>query len=117
MDSITEAYIALQTEFLKNTKPGDRFRVLRKSYRGEMGYDAYWNPNMDDIVGKVGVLKEVLSVALDKGVGLRFDSGEEWWVPWFILEPLPTPVKVVVGTEEFSITKEKAAELRKLITS
>ena len=116
MDSTTEAYVTLQTEFLKNVEVGDRFRVLRKSYRGEMGYEATWASPMDDIVGKIGVFKGVWNPA-DRGIGLEFDTGRTWYVPWFILEPLPTPVKVVIGTEEFSITKEKAAELRKLITS
>ena len=116
MDSITEAYIALQTEFLKNTKLGDRFRELRKSYLGEMGYESTWSSPMDDIVGKIGVFSGVWNSA-ECGIGLEFDTGRTWYVPWFVLEPQEKLVKVVVGSEEFQVNKQKADELRKLITS
>ena len=116
MDSITEAYIALQTEFLKNVEVGDRFRVLRKSYRGEMGYEATWASPMDDIVGKIGVFEEVWNPA-DCGIGLRFDTGRIWYVPWFVLEVLPKLVIITVGSEEFQVDKEKAEEIRRIVTS
>lgn len=119
MDKIAEAYITAQRAFIAehNLTVGDRVKILKKADSHVMGWGVGWGSSMDETVGMTGTIREIhIGTYESAGINIAID-GTDWNYPWFVLEVLPKQVTVTVGSEEFQVDKEKAEEIRRVITS
>ena len=89
--SIYTKYVEAQEKFIKTTnlKVGDRVKVLRKAKDEELGWDNKWNPNMDEWLCEVGVIR-----SFEGSIGIKVYSSkleDYWFFPFFILEKVEEP--------------------------
>ncbi len=76
----------------------DTVKVLRSFKTDELGEKVSWNSSMLKYVGKTG---KVIKITRSNHFEVRFDDGDEWFWPFFVLEKVeptvePTVVKVAV---------------------
>ena len=84
--STNYSYEEAQKEFVKfhNLKAGDKVKILRKSTRGEMGWEVLWSSRMDTAVGKTAEVIDISSL----GVMTKEPGSNLWIYPFFVLEKI-----------------------------
>jgi hypothetical protein len=86
LNDLQKAYVTLQDAC--SIVEGDRVKILRAAEDEEMGWDMVWAPSMDAWVGNEGT---VISINDMDGFKVDIDDGCTCYVPFFVLEKLPTP--------------------------
>ncbi len=71
----------------------DTVKVLRSFETDELGEKVSWNSSMLKYVGKTG---KVISVTRSNHFEVRFDDGDVWFWPFFVLEKIESTVESTV---------------------
>lgn len=124
-------YKELEKAWVEETgaEVGDTVRICSKTKKGSAGWEATWQPDMDNWVGTEGVIQNFN----DHGIRVSKD-GDFWTFPFFVLEVVKKAEKSVTltnatpsyGARVFKdhitfpgvsgpIPYEKLAELRKAL--
>jgi len=75
----------MKLHILSNFKKGDKVKIIKKCKSFENGWDCCWIKQMDEFVGKCGIIE---SDGNEKGFNVRVknDTYEQYWFfPYFIL--------------------------------
>jgi hypothetical protein len=110
MMNIEEAYKVMQNNC--GIKIGDKVRVLRKAEDNEMGWSNGWCDFMDIYVGKVG---KAMGSSLDyNGLSVKFDDGEWYYFPFFVLEKVEEDEgKKVMAMNEAYLEMQNSCGIKK----
>ena len=84
-------YKERQAQWIKDNEieVGSRVKVMRTAETYQDGWGTSWEKNMDELVGQEGEVSGVDFYTL--GISVRFESGDSWYFPFFVLEPASTP--------------------------
>jgi len=81
-----EQYLRFQEKY--RARRGDRVKVLFRARTNDNGSNTFWNPDMDQCVGRMGT---IVSVG-DSGICVRVDNDTNypeyqggWYFPYFCL--------------------------------
>ena len=105
-------YTERQAEWIADNgiKRGDRVRVTRKANSYEQGWDNLWIQRMDEAVGKVGTVYNLVSCFKEGGIEVNVPESGCFSYPYFCLEKVEEPEKKYVP---FDLSKEEdRAKLR-----
>lgn len=88
----TKSYEENQREFVTrfNLKEGDRVRVTRKLTVEDPAWASTWVGDMDNMVGKLGIIEAIFSSAIHVS---GEDGGRTWVYPYYLLTPAPRAYK------------------------
>jgi hypothetical protein len=80
-------YSRRQAQWIKDNdiEVGSRVRVMRKAETYQDGWNTSWEEKMDALVGQEGEVSVVDAHTL--GILVRFENGDSWYFPFFVLEP------------------------------
>ena len=88
--STRSKYIEAQEKFIEvtNLKVGDKVKIVRRSFGHEFGWDNKWCGDMDDTIGKIGVVREIMLIS---GISISIPGDRCWSFPFFVLEKVEEP--------------------------
>ncbi len=88
--SMRTKYVEAQKKFIKTTnlKVGDKVKIVRKSFDHELGWDNKWCSDMNDTIGKIGVVREIMLIS---GISISILGDGCWNFPFFVLEKVEEP--------------------------
>jgi hypothetical protein len=69
---------------------GSIVKVTRTAETCQDGWRTFWEPSMNELVGQEGEVSVVDAHTL--GILVRFENGDLWYFPFFVLEPA-SPVR------------------------
>ncbi len=88
ISGVRNSYIRAQEEFVcvNNIKPGTKVRIIRKAESYSYGWETYWHPKLDTLLGNIVICCDVIDHGT-KGILIRSeDAPVSFYVPFFILE-------------------------------
>lgn len=69
-----------------DVKRGDKVRIVREADSHEDGWDNFWTLGMDETVGKVGTVSDILSRSRGCGIEVDVPDVGPSFYPYFVLE-------------------------------
>lgn len=91
-------YAASQAKWIadNDVKKGDKVRIVRKADKNEGGWGVFWNPDMDEAVGKVGTVRHIPTNWGASGIEVDVPAVSLFLYPYFVLEKVEEPKKKYV---------------------
>jgi len=101
-------YTAVAEAFIKSLglKEGDKVKILRGSFDGELGWPNSWEPSMNEVVGTIQTIQRIT-----KGFELTFeDIGMAF--PAFIVDNTNLPSSIPLGDSGYDVTFDPNGTVR-----